>query len=62
MGAEQSRHANATSGQVDGSAPLSARREFLQRSRRSRAEWVVGAAIALLVAWVVAAAVLGIRP
>lgn len=48
--------------QVDGSAPLAARREFLQRSRRSHAEWIVGAAIALLVVWLVAAAVLGLRP
>ena len=54
--------ADAAPAQIDGSAPLWARRQFLQRSRRSRAEWIVGAAIAIVVVWLVAAAVVGLRP
>lgn len=59
--AERSVSAAVARAQVDGSSPLSARREFLQRSRSSRAEWIVGAAIAILVVWLVVAAVVGIR-
>lgn len=59
--AEDSVSAAVARAQIDGSAPLSARREFLQRSRSSRAEWIVGAVIAILVAWLVVAAVVGIR-
>lgn len=59
--AEHSVSAAVARAQIDGSAPLSARREFLQRSRRSRPDWIIGAAIAILVVWLVVAAVVGIR-
>jgi len=48
---------------VDGSAPLDVRRAFLQRGRQHNVQaWWLGAAITLVIIWLVAAAVLGIRP
>lgn len=55
-------HAGDAPEVIDGSAPLWVRRRFLQRSRHKRFPWIVSALVALVVIWVLAAAVLGIRP
>jgi hypothetical protein len=59
---DAARDAHDAAGAIDGSSPLSARRRFLRRSHHNMVPWMVGAIVALVVIWLVTAAVLGMRP